>query len=83
MFFFITFVVDCGDYVIVTNSRNVKVTGRKAEQLLYRKHTMYPGGLKEIPYKDMMVKKPDEVRFSFAFAVSFFFFCSRCDFFDL
>jgi large subunit ribosomal protein L13 len=53
--------VDCGDYVIVTNSRNVKVTGRKAQQLLYRKHSMYPGGLKETPYKDMMSDKPDEV----------------------
>lgn len=54
--------VDCGDYVIVTNSRKVIVTGRKSEQLLYRKHSMYPGGLKETPYKAMMIKKPDEVR---------------------
>lgn len=45
----------------MTNSRQVKVTGRKAEQLLFRKHTMYAGGLKETKYKDMMVKKPDEV----------------------
>ena len=29
---------------------------------MYRKHTMYPGGLKEIKYKDMMKRKPDEVR---------------------
>ncbi|SJL02628.1 related to 50S ribosomal protein L13 [Armillaria ostoyae] len=54
--------VDCGDYVIVTNCLKVKVTGRKPEQFLYRKHSMYPGGLKETPYKDMMVKKPEEVR---------------------
>ncbi|GLB34260.1 putative ribosomal protein L13 [Lyophyllum shimeji] len=53
--------VDCGDYVIVTNSRKVKVTGRKDQQLLYRKHSMYPGGLKETPYRDMMEKKPDEI----------------------
>ncbi|PPR03453.1 hypothetical protein CVT26_007869 [Gymnopilus dilepis] len=53
--------VDCGDYVIVTNSKKVKVTGRKAEQVLFRKHSMYPGGLKETPYKDMMVKNPDEI----------------------
>ncbi|KAG6819137.1 hypothetical protein H0H93_015030 [Arthromyces matolae] len=53
--------VDCGDYVIVTNSRKIKVTGRKEEQLLYRKHSMYPGGLKETPYKDMKDRKPDEV----------------------
>jgi len=53
--------LDCGDYVIVTNSRDVKVTGRKDEQLLYRKHSMYPGGLKETPYKDMKSRKPDEI----------------------
>jgi large subunit ribosomal protein L13 len=56
-------VVDCGDYVVVTNASQVKVTGRKADQILYRKHTLYPGGLKEIKYKDMMSKKPDEVRY--------------------
>ena len=53
--------VDCGDYVVVSNARNIKVTGKKAEQLVYRHHTMFPGGLKEIKYKDMMAKKPDEV----------------------
>ena len=54
--------VDCGDYVVVTNARKVKVTGKKADQIIYRHHTMYPGNLKEIKYKDMMKRKPDEVR---------------------
>ncbi|KAH9031847.1 60S ribosomal protein L23 [Lactarius hengduanensis] len=53
--------VDCGDYVVVTNSRQVKVTGRKADQIVYRKHTLYPGGLKETKYKDMMNEKPDQI----------------------
>ena len=53
--------MDCGDYVVVTNARNVKVTGKKAQQLVYRHHTMFPGGLKEIQYKEMMRRKPDEV----------------------
>ncbi|KAI0758189.1 60S ribosomal protein L23 [Fomes fomentarius] len=52
---------DCGDYVVVTNARNIKVTGKKAQQLVYRHHTMFPGGLKEIQYKDMMRRKPDEI----------------------
>ena len=52
---------DCGDYVVVTNARNIKVTGKKSQQLVFRHHTMYPGGLKEIQYKDMMRRKPDEV----------------------
>jgi large subunit ribosomal protein L13 len=48
--------------VVVTNARQVKVTGRKADQIVYRKHTLYPGGLKETKYKDMMNEKPDQVR---------------------
>ncbi|KAI0371459.1 60S ribosomal protein L23 [Pilatotrama ljubarskyi] len=52
---------DCGDYVVVTNARNIKVTGKKAQQLVYRHHTMYPGGLKEIQYKEMLRRKPDEI----------------------
>ena len=48
----------------MTNASQVKVTGRKADQIVYRKHTLYPGGLKEIKYRDMMSKKPDEVRLS-------------------
>ena len=56
--------MDCGDYAVVTNARNIKVTGRKDEQLVYRKHTMYLGGLKETPYQTMMEKKPNEVRSS-------------------
>ncbi|KAF9226825.1 ribosomal protein L13 [Gyrodon lividus] len=53
--------LDCGDYIVVTNARNIKVSGRKEEQLVYRKHTMYPGGLKETPYETMMEKKPHEI----------------------
>ncbi|KDQ64082.1 hypothetical protein JAAARDRAFT_52077 [Jaapia argillacea MUCL 33604] len=53
--------VDCGDYVIVTNATKVKVSGLKAEQKMYRKHTMFPGGLKEVVYKDMMDRKPEEI----------------------
>lgn len=54
---------DCGDYVCVTNARKVLVTGRKEDQIVYRHHTMYPGGLKEIEYKKMLERKPDEVRY--------------------
>ncbi|KAF8324572.1 ribosomal protein L13-domain-containing protein [Cantharellus anzutake] len=53
--------IDCGDYVTVTNSRGIVVSGQKAEQKLYRHHTMYPGGLKEIPYKRMMEVKPEMI----------------------
>ncbi len=46
---------------MVTNARKVHVTGRKESQKLYRHHTMYPGGLKERKYKDLLANKPDEV----------------------
>ncbi|GAA5977050.1 hypothetical protein JCM11641_001286 [Rhodosporidiobolus odoratus] len=52
---------DCGDYVVVTNAKKVAVTGRKADQKLYRHHTQFPGGLKEIPYKTMLERKPEEI----------------------
>lgn len=53
--------MDCGDYVVVTNARKVAVSGNKAEQKVYYSHTMFPGGLKERAYKDLIVKKPDDV----------------------
>ncbi|SOV08324.1 probable MRPL23 - mitochondrial ribosomal protein, large subunit [Ustilago sp. UG-2017a] len=52
---------DLGDYVVVTDAKQVVVTGRKADQRVYRHHTMFPGGLKEIKYKEMMEKKPEEI----------------------
>ena len=58
--FFVT--ADCGDYVVVTNAKNVQVSGNKAEQKVYYSHTMFPGGLKERKYKDLIVRKPDDVR---------------------
>ena len=51
--------VDCGDFVIVINTDQVVLTGKKAENKYYRYHTGYIGGLKEIPYKKMMEEKSD------------------------
>lgn len=56
--------VDCGDYVVVTNAKNVHVSGNKHDQKVYYSHTMYPGGLKERRYKDLIKKNPDAVRFN-------------------
>ncbi|BGP22438.1 50S ribosomal protein l13 [Rhodotorula toruloides] len=52
---------DCGDYVVVTNCDKIRVTGKKAEQKVYRHHTMFPGGLKTITYKTMMEKNPEQI----------------------
>lgn len=53
--------VDTGDYVIVINSDNVELTGKKLEQKYYRYHTGYVGGLKEKRYDKLMEEKSDFV----------------------
>ncbi|MFL2665301.1 MAG: 50S ribosomal protein L13 [Dehalococcoidia bacterium] len=42
-----------GDYVVVINSSGIKVTGLKAEQKVYTRHSQYPGNIKKIPYNRM------------------------------
>jgi ribosomal protein L13 len=49
--------VDCGDYVIVINAKDVVLTGNKLTQKKYYHHSGYPGGLKEVTYGDLMAKK--------------------------
>jgi large subunit ribosomal protein L13 len=53
--------VDTGDFVVVVNAEKVIVTGRKAEQKVYRRHSGYPGGLKETSYERMMERRPTEI----------------------
>lgn len=53
--------LDCGDYVVCINAAEVQVTGTKAENKMYQHHTMYPGGLREINYSNLMKKDPAEV----------------------
>jgi large subunit ribosomal protein L13 len=53
--------VDVGDFVVVVNADRVAVTGRKAEQRVYRQHSGYPGGMKETSYEQMLARKPTEV----------------------
>ena len=53
--------VDCGDFVVVTNLSKVRVSGRKRAQKVYRHHTGYIGGLKEIPFEELMGRKPERV----------------------
>ena len=53
--------VDCGDYVIVINAEKVEVTGKKRKEKIYKRHTGYPGGLREITFEKLQAKKPDEI----------------------
>jgi len=53
--------VDCGDGVIVLNAKNIRVTGRKMEQKLYKAYSGYPGGLKEKNLDTMLKNAPTKV----------------------
>ena len=50
-----------GDFVVVINAREIKVTGRKAQQKIYRRYSQYPGTLKEIPYERMQERFPERI----------------------
>ena len=53
--------IDCGDYVIIINAKEVNLTGNKLEQKMYYNHSMYPGGLRERNAKVMKEKYPVEM----------------------
>jgi len=53
--------VDTGDFIVVVNAEKVAVTGKKAEQKVYYRHTGRPGGLKETSYEVMLERKPTEI----------------------
>ena len=53
--------MDMGDHVIVVNARKVVLKGAKVEQKVYRRHTLYPGGLREVSARNMLAKHPERV----------------------
>jgi large subunit ribosomal protein L13 len=53
--------VDTGDFVVVVNAERIVVTGRKAEQKVYRRHSGYPGGLKTTSYEQLLERQPTEI----------------------
>ena len=52
---------DCGDYVIVINAAEVKVTGKKLDQKIYYNHSEYVGGMRETTLRELLAKKPERV----------------------
>jgi len=52
--------VDTGDYIVVVNADKVQVTGSKRTDKIYYHHTEHPGGIKEISFEKLMVKKPQQ-----------------------
>ena len=53
--------IDCGDFVIIINAKEVHLTGNKLENKMYYNHSMYPGGLRERTAKVMKEKYPIEM----------------------
>jgi large subunit ribosomal protein L13 len=53
--------MDVGDFVVVKNARNVKVTGNKLDQKLYHHYSGYPGGITTKTLRERLEKEPDKV----------------------
>ena len=53
--------VDTGDYIVVVNAEKVKVTGNKTTDKVYHHHTGYPGGIKSIPFDQLIDKAPERI----------------------
>ncbi len=55
--------MDMGDFVIVINCKDAILTGKKLDQKVYRRHSGYIGGMKEISARVMMDKKPEQAMY--------------------
>ncbi|MCG8518923.1 50S ribosomal protein L13 [Marinobacter sp. CA1] len=53
--------VDTGDYIIVINASQVRVSGKKSSAKMYYSHTGFPGGIKSINFEKLVDKAPEQV----------------------
>jgi large subunit ribosomal protein L13 len=53
--------LDGGDFVVVVNAEQVRLTGRKPDQKMYYRHSSYPGGFKAVPYRRMLALHPERI----------------------
>ncbi|HVL98817.1 MAG TPA: 50S ribosomal protein L13 [Egibacteraceae bacterium] len=53
--------VDVGDFVIVVNAADVRLTGNKGEQRLAHRHSGYPGSLKSVPFARLLAERPERL----------------------
>jgi len=51
--------MDTGDFVVVVNAEQVRLTGKKWDNKLYYRHSGYPGGLKTTPARHLLQRKPE------------------------
>lgn len=53
--------MDVGDFVVILNAEKIEVTGKKSTQKVYRSHSGYPGGLKEVSFSKMLETHPERI----------------------
>jgi len=53
--------MDTGDYIVIINAEKIVVTGKKTDDKIYYHHTGYPGGIKQIKFKDQLIKDPTQI----------------------
>jgi large subunit ribosomal protein L13 len=52
--------MDCGDHVIIVNAAKVELTGKKAEQKMWHRHSGFPGGLRSVPFLRLLEETPEK-----------------------
>ena len=53
--------LDTGDFVVVVNAEKIRVSGKKAEQKIYRRHSGRPGGMKEETFQSLQDRLPERI----------------------
>lgn len=53
--------VDTGDFIVIVNAGQIKITGNKSKDKVYYSHSGYPGGIKEITFDKLLAKSPERV----------------------
>jgi large subunit ribosomal protein L13 len=53
--------IDTGDFVVIINAEKIVVTGNKAEQKMYWRHSGYPGGIKGESFTHLLARRPEEI----------------------
>lgn len=53
--------LDCGDYVVVINAKDVTVTGKKEKDKVYTRYSGFPGGLRRVTLEEYRAQQPEEI----------------------
>ncbi len=53
--------MDTGDYIVVINAKDIRVSGNKRTDKMYHHHTGFPGGIKSISFEKLLAKKPEQI----------------------